>query len=226
MGSPLPGPLLQTEGNDQTGKEEEEEEHTSLVAAGRGFKARLDEIDDRIRRNADVLSQIVDDSRGFLGEEAESGVDGKGGTSKEQSHSLESAGQSGQTMSEESANQARQSLEDVSQGVGEERRKPRRDTNRQQSAKGERESRQRIPDHDLDKVRSTIKQYVRDWSREGLSEREAAYDPILEALEKCFHHISSAQRNQLRILVPGAGLGRLAFEIAWLGFSCQGNEFR
>jgi len=25
--------------------------------------------------------------------------------------------------------------------------------------------------------------------------------------------------------VPGAGLGRLAFEIARLGFKCQGNEF-
>jgi carnosine N-methyltransferase len=75
-------------------------------------------------------------------------------------------------------------------------------------------------------VRSTVKQFVRDWSQEGLSEREAAYDPILGALEHAFKHVSSAQRTQLRVLVPGAGLGRLAFEIAWLGFSCQGNEFR
>jgi carnosine N-methyltransferase len=29
----------------------------------------------------------------------------------------------------------------------------------------------------------------------------------------------------LAVLVPGAGLGRLAFEIAKSGFSCQGNEF-
>ncbi|RUS32778.1 hypothetical protein BC938DRAFT_474346, partial [Jimgerdemannia flammicorona] len=27
------------------------------------------------------------------------------------------------------------------------------------------------------------------------------------------------------VLVPGAGLGRLAFDIAKEGFSCQGNEF-
>ena len=27
------------------------------------------------------------------------------------------------------------------------------------------------------------------------------------------------------MLVPGAGLGRLAFEIARCGYSCQGNEF-
>ena len=28
-----------------------------------------------------------------------------------------------------------------------------------------------------------------------------------------------------KVLVPGAGLGRLAFEIADMGFECQGNEF-
>ena len=31
--------------------------------------------------------------------------------------------------------------------------------------------------------------------------------------------------EQVQILVPGAGLGRLAFEIAKRGYSCQGNEF-
>lgn len=49
----------------------DDEQDASLLIAGRGFKARLDEVDDRIRRNADVLAQIVDDSRGFLGEEEE-----------------------------------------------------------------------------------------------------------------------------------------------------------
>lgn len=214
MGSPLPGPFLQTEGQDQ-------EEQTSLVAAGRGFKARLDEIDDRIRRNADVLSQIVDDSRGFLGEEAESGTDGKS-ASRQQSQSDDFTVQS----TSEVADQAKRSADDILTEEVEEEQSRRRTSSRQQSAKGETESRQKIPDHDLDKVRSTIKQYVRDWSLEGSSEREAAYDPILEALERCFHYVSFAQRNQLRVLVPGAGLGRLAFEIAWLGFSCQGNEFR
>ena len=29
----------------------------------------------------------------------------------------------------------------------------------------------------------------------------------------------------IRVLVPGAGLGRLAHEIARLGFTCQGNEW-
>ena len=32
-------------------------------------------------------------------------------------------------------------------------------------------------------------------------------------------------RRQIEILVPGAGLGRLAYELAKLGFACEGNEF-
>lgn len=31
--------------------------------------------------------------------------------------------------------------------------------------------------------------------------------------------------GNIKVLVPGAGLGRLAFEIARQGFQCQGNEF-
>ena len=31
--------------------------------------------------------------------------------------------------------------------------------------------------------------------------------------------------SSVTVLVPGAGLGRLAFEIARLGYSCQGNEW-
>lgn len=29
----------------------------------------------------------------------------------------------------------------------------------------------------------------------------------------------------IKVLVPGAGLGRLAYELAYRGYSCQGNEF-
>ena len=31
--------------------------------------------------------------------------------------------------------------------------------------------------------------------------------------------------SEVTVLVPGAGLGRLAHEIARRGYSCQGNEF-
>ncbi|KAF5350512.1 hypothetical protein D9756_008538 [Leucocoprinus leucothites] len=78
---------------------------------------------------------------------------------------------------------------------------------------------------DMDKLRSTLKQLVRDWSLEGKSERDACYEPIKEALLDHFKHVQQEERSRLRVLVPGAGLGRLAFDVAQLGFASQGNEF-
>lgn len=76
----------------------------------------------------------------------------------------------------------------------------------------------------LDKVQSVFKQLMRDWSSLGEAERKQCYEPIIaEILEK--YPEDSCDRGQIRVLVPGAGLGRLAFEIASRGFICQGNEF-
>ncbi|KAK0460511.1 N2227-like protein-domain-containing protein [Desarmillaria tabescens] len=80
-------------------------------------------------------------------------------------------------------------------------------------------------DFDMDKLRSTLKQFVRDWSEEGKEEREACYGPMKDALLKHFASSSDEERKKLRVLIPGAGLGRLAYDVAKLGFACQGNEF-
>ncbi|ETW77530.1 hypothetical protein HETIRDRAFT_327542, partial [Heterobasidion irregulare TC 32-1] len=85
--------------------------------------------------------------------------------------------------------------------------------------------RYRPTDFDMDKVRSTLKQFVRDWSQEGREEREASYTPLKDALVEHFSDIPVEERRNLHVLVPGAGLGRLAFDVAKLGFACQGNEF-
>lgn len=69
-------------------------------------------------------------------------------------------------------------------------------------------------------IRSLLRQLARDWSAEGAAERACAYAPILQILARRFP--SAAGR---RVLVPGAGLGRLVYEICQLGFDCQGNEF-
>lgn len=78
---------------------------------------------------------------------------------------------------------------------------------------------------DIDKVKSLLRQFVRDWSNQGQSERDATYTPILGALQLEFSDVPLENRGQIRVLVPGAGLGRLAFDSARLGFSTQGNEF-
>ncbi|KAF3937543.1 hypothetical protein ABW19_dt0202449 [Dactylella cylindrospora] len=76
---------------------------------------------------------------------------------------------------------------------------------------------------DMEKARSTMKQFLRDWSREGAKEREECYGPILDAVERIFGH--ATPRCHVRVLVPGAGLGRLAFEICKKGYATEGNEF-
>ncbi|XP_028852083.1 carnosine N-methyltransferase isoform X2 [Denticeps clupeoides] len=77
---------------------------------------------------------------------------------------------------------------------------------------------------DMDKLKSTIKQFVRDWSEDGKAERESCYKPIIEEIQRLFPQDQWDVSN-IRILVPGAGLGRLAWEIARLGYACQGNEW-
>ncbi|XP_068092652.1 carnosine N-methyltransferase isoform X2 [Hyperolius riggenbachi] len=77
---------------------------------------------------------------------------------------------------------------------------------------------------DMDKLKSTIKQFVRDWSEDGKAEREACYQPIIEEVLKSFPK-DRCDVSEVSVLVPGAGLGRLAWEIAKHGYACQGNEW-
>ncbi|CCW66621.1 unnamed protein product [Phytomonas sp. Hart1] len=76
---------------------------------------------------------------------------------------------------------------------------------------------------DMDKVFSTLRQFVRDWAGEGAPERDCVYNPILDALERCFPN--REQRLNNRILIPGAGLCRLSVELGLRGFFAQANEF-
>lgn len=70
---------------------------------------------------------------------------------------------------------------------------------------------------DLARIRETLKHFVRDWSLEGQEERTAIFQPILDALAVT----TSDRRTDMRVLVPGAGLGRLAWEISQLGASFE-----
>jgi carnosine N-methyltransferase len=76
--------------------------------------------------------------------------------------------------------------------------------------------------NDLEKARSTLRQFYRDWSEEGRSEREACYGPVINALQK--ERTLRSESDKLRVLVPGAGLGRLVFELCCAGFDAEGNE--
>ena len=169
---------------------------SAQVTQSHGFKSRLEEIDDRIRRNADLLSLIADESRGFLGPEA---IGEEEEPTTEDSQAGHEAARGVNTSSNSSSSSG-------------------------SNAKGGRK-RRKISGHEIDKIQSTLKQFVRDWSREGEPERSAVYGPLMEAVTQRYGQIAFQDRGYVRILVPGAGLGRLAWEYAAQGYSCQGNEF-
>ncbi|KAJ1026964.1 hypothetical protein NDA16_002257 [Ustilago loliicola] len=181
IGQPLPLPDLQSV--------------SSSVKQAQGFKSRLEEIDDRIRRNADLLSAIVDESRGFLGPDP---YEDDAGESQSQPAQGESSGSNSGKDEHSHSNGSHTK-------AGRKRRK--------------------ISGQEIDKIQSTLKQFVRDWSREGEPERLAVYEPLMEAVTSRYGKIPFNDRGHVSILVPGAGLGRLAFEYAAQGYTCQGNEF-
>lgn len=75
---------------------------------------------------------------------------------------------------------------------------------------------------DLEKARSTLRQFYRDWSAEGSAERATCYGPVIRALQTEREH--RTDQTAMRVLVPGAGLGRLVFELCNEGFDVEGNE--
>ncbi|KAL6788481.1 N2227-like domain-containing protein [Trichoderma sp. SZMC 28012] len=74
---------------------------------------------------------------------------------------------------------------------------------------------------DIDKARSTLRQFYRDWTEAGAEERAASYGPVMKALEK---ETKASEGRRLKVLVPGAGLGRLVFELCRDGYEAEGNE--
>ena len=85
-------------------------------------------------------------------------------------------------------------------------------------------------DHHMDKVKSIFKSLARDWSEEGSLERRQAYDPIINGFLKHMpvtvqNDVDSPSPSPPRLVVPGAGAGRLALELCSKGYAVQGNEF-
>ncbi|KAH8908945.1 N2227-domain-containing protein [Coniochaeta sp. PMI_546] len=78
---------------------------------------------------------------------------------------------------------------------------------------------------DVDKARSTLRQFYRDWSAEGAVERAACYGPVKRALaEERDQRRKAGSAERLNMLVPGAGLARLMFDLCLEGYDVEGNE--
>ncbi|KAF7626759.1 hypothetical protein AFLA_014144 [Aspergillus flavus NRRL3357] len=75
---------------------------------------------------------------------------------------------------------------------------------------------------DKTSVSQAMKHFVRDWADEGHDERQDAFPCILGSLA----NMSRTFEHPLRVLLPGAGLGRLAHEVNALGgFEVTMNEW-
>jgi carnosine N-methyltransferase len=82
--------------------------------------------------------------------------------------------------------------------------------------------------NDVEKARSCINQFYREWSAEGAVERENSFDPVKRALDEEYESRSkldtSLEKSAIQVLLPGAGLGRLLFDLSHTGYSVEGNE--
>ena len=70
-----------------------------------------------------------------------------------------------------------------------------------------------------DKLISTLRQFVREWSEEGAEERSQSYTPLISLFLKYF-----PDPSLIKVLIPGVGQGRLLYEFCKTGADCQGNE--
>jgi carnosine N-methyltransferase len=76
---------------------------------------------------------------------------------------------------------------------------------------------------DLVKAHSTIRQFYRDWSEDGAAETAILTFTVLADLESALESGSTKQAIA-SVLVPGAGLARLVFDLSLAGYQVEGNE--
>lgn len=70
-----------------------------------------------------------------------------------------------------------------------------------------------------------FRQFYREWSVEGAEERQKCFQP---ALDMCQKYLPPTPGNKYKVLAPGAGLGRLSWDLAAMGYSevnaCECNH--
>ena len=68
---------------------------------------------------------------------------------------------------------------------------------------------------------------MRDWTLESKPERDNNYGNILKEVKKYFDYDNKElmKKNDYKVLVPGTGCSRMAFELAKRGFNVEVNDF-
>ena len=74
-------------------------------------------------------------------------------------------------------------------------------------------------------VSGMLVQLVSEWSDQGAPERKQRFKPAVDALAKRFRRrLRQPVKHRPRILVPGAGLGRMVWDLGSLGYDVVGVE--
>ncbi|KAG6331016.1 hypothetical protein ID866_8071 [Astraeus odoratus] len=181
---------------------------------GLGYKQKLQEVDRAILANAEFLHKIVANPEIF-------GHDIEDDRQEEEGGSVDAGADAGAEVSANGGAGPKRDASPASRGVAQ-ALESHSHTRHGSRPSDPRKNTYKPTEFDMDKLRSTIKLFVRDWSEDGKQERDQCYEPMKKALEE---HFEGRDRRTLRVLVPGAGLGRLAYDVAKLGFACQANEF-
>ena len=73
-----------------------------------------------------------------------------------------------------------------------------------------------------DSAAQIVTHVVRDWSAQGQTIRQSLYSWCVDMVDK--YHFKEKKRIDLPILVPGSGLGRLAYELSTAGHAVEAND--
>lgn len=67
-----------------------------------------------------------------------------------------------------------------------------------------------------------ITHIIRDWTQQGQGIRSSLYSWCVDMFDK--YHFKDTKQRELPVLVPGSGLGRLAYEISIAGYAVEAND--
>lgn len=73
-----------------------------------------------------------------------------------------------------------------------------------------------------DSAAQIVTHVVRDWSAQGQTIRQSLYSWCVDMVDK--YHFKDNKRIDLPILVPGSGLGRLAYELSAEGYAVEASD--
>ncbi|KAG6830182.1 hypothetical protein H0H87_008958 [Tephrocybe sp. NHM501043] len=174
-----------------------------------GYKEKLDQVDDAIRKNAEFLSLIVA-SPEIFGRGLEAEEDGAPNGNGEDAIVVQSGNEEAETEPGRSHNTYDHFVCSSSISAAHAGLSPSYSHSHSHShetghsghghshgSHGDTHHRYRPTDFDMDKLRSTLKQFVRDWSEQGQEEREACYEPMKDALVKHFAHVPVEERFRM-----------------------------